>query len=358
MPDETFEEKTEQPTSRKRQEVREKGEVAKSRELPSVAVLLAALTTLTIFGNYTLAHLQIMMKDAFSLNISSSMELKDFFFFAQNMIKAFLLIVLPVFVAILITAVLSNIIQVGFLISADQIKPKLSKINPIKGLKRLFSKQSFMELLKIMTKLFIVGAVAYVTIRHEMEHVPPFGEMELTSILSYILRTIFKLFIRCTLAMIFIVVMDYAFQRWEFEKKIKMTKKEVKDEYKRTEGDPLIKSRIKSIQMQMARQRMMQEVPEADVVITNPTHLANALRYDHEKMDAPRLVAKGAGEIARKIREVAEKHHIPIVENRPLAKSLYSLVDVGHEIPPTFYQAVAEVLAYVYRLTGRQTAAG
>jgi flagellar biosynthetic protein FlhB len=356
MPDETFEEKTEQPTPRKRQEVREKGEVAKSRELPSVAVLVAALVTLTVFGSYMSANLQLMMKDAFSLNISSNMEINDFLPFGRDMINAFLLLVLPVFVAILITAVLSNTIQVGFLVSGEQIKPKFSKVDPIKGFKRLFSKQSFMELLKSLIKLFIVGAVAYVTIRHEMEHVPSFGEMELTSIISYILRTIFTLFIRCTLAMIFIVIMDYAFQRWEFEQRIKMTKKEVKDEYKRTEGDPLVKSRIKSIQMQMARQRMMQKVPEADVVISNPTHLANALKYDHAEMDAPRLVAKGAGEVARKIREIAEEHHIPIIENRPLAKSLYSLVELGHEIPPSLYQAVAEVLAYIYRLRGRQTA--
>ena len=230
MPDESFEEKTEQPTPRKRQEVREKGEVAKSRELPSVAVLIAALVTLTVFGNHIFSHLQFMMKDAFSLHISTNMGVNDFLAFAQDMIKAFLLVVLPVFVAILITAVFSNAVQVGFLISAEQIKPKLSKVSPVKGFKRLFSRQSFMELIKSLIKLFIVGAVAYVTIRHEMEHVPSFGEMELTSILSYILRTISKLFIRCTLAMTFIVVMDYAFQRWEFERRIRMTKKEVKDE--------------------------------------------------------------------------------------------------------------------------------
>jgi flagellar biosynthetic protein FlhB len=358
MAEESFEEKTEQPTPRKREDTRKKGEVAKSREVPSVAVLLTGLITLTAFGSYMYSQIQTIMKSAFSLLTLRDLSLPDFMVFAERMVSSFILAMIPLLAAIFIAAVFSNIMQVGFMFSAESIKPKFSKLNPIKGFGRLFSKQSFMELFKCLLKLAIVGGIAYWTIRGEMKNVPFLGEMETHSIVAYILLAIFKIFIRCTLAMIFLVVIDYAFQKWEFEKKIKMSKKEVKDELKRTEGDPLIKSRIKSIQMQMARRRMMQAVPEADVVITNPTALAVALKYDSASMGAPQLLAKGSGKIAEKIKELAAKYDIPILENRDLARSVYSLVEIGEEIPPALYQAVAEVLAYIYRLKGKYAHAG
>ena len=354
MAEESFEDKTEKATPRKREEARKKGEVAKSRELPSVAVLLAGLITLTLFGSFMYSHIQIIMKGAFSLPILNDLSISDFMIFAQRMITLFIITISPLLAAVFITAILSNIMQVGFMLSAESIKPKLSKLDPIKGLGRLFSKQSFMELFKSLLKLAIVGGIAYLTIKSEMKNLSLLGDMELNSIIAYILLTIFKLFIRCTLAMIFLVVIDYAFQKWDFEKKLKMSKKEVKDEFKRTEGDPLIKSRIRSIQMEMARKRMMQAVPEADVVITNPTYLALALKYDNSVMNAPKLLAKGSGKIAERIKELAEKHDIPIVENKELARSLYSLVEIGQEIPPALYQAVAGVLAYIYKLKGNR----
>jgi len=352
MAEKSFEDKTEKATPKKREEARKKGEVAKSRELPSVAVLLAGLITITIFGSYMYTHIQIIMRGSFSLPILNDLNIPDFMVFAQKMITLFILTISPLLAAIFITAILSNIMQVGFMLSGELIKPKLSKLDPIKGLGRLFSKQSFMELFKSLLKLAIVGGVAYLTVRAEMKNVHLLGDMEFNAIIAYILFTIFKIFIRCTLAMILLVAIDYTFQKWEFEKKLKMSKKEVKDEFKRTEGDPLIKSRIRSIQMQMARKRMMQEVPKADVVITNPTNLAVALKYDSSVMGAPKLLAKGAGKIAKRIRELAEEHDIPVVENKELARSLYSLVEIGQEIPPTLYEAVAEILAYIYRLKG------
>ncbi|MDH4206152.1 MAG: EscU/YscU/HrcU family type III secretion system export apparatus switch protein, partial [Desulfobacteraceae bacterium] len=187
-------------------------------------------------------------------------------------------------------------------------------------------------------------------VKGEMKNFALLGDMELNSIFVYILKIFFKIFIRCSLAMIILVIIDYAFQRWEFENRIKMTKQEVKDDFKKSEGDPLIKSRIKSIQMEMARKRMMQNVPEADVVITNPTHLAVALKYDSSVMNAPKVIAKGSRKIAEKIKDVASEHGIPILENKELARNLYSLVEVGQEIPPALYQTVAELLAYIYRL--------
>jgi len=350
MAEESFEEKTERATPRKREEARRKGEVAKSRELPSVAVLLSGLIALTLFGSYIYSHIQVIMKGTFSLLTLNDLSIPGFMAFARKMINLFILLISPLMAAIFSAAILSNIMQVGFMLSGESIKPKLSKLDPIKGLGRLFSKQSFMELFKSLLKLAIVGGIAYLTIRGEMKNIALLGDMELNSMIAYILLTIFKLFIRCTLAMIFLVVIDYAFQKWEFEKRMKMSKKEVKDEFKRTEGDPLVKSRIRSIQMQMARKRMMQEVPQADVVITNPTDLAVALKYDSSVMEAPKLVAKGAGRLAKRIKELAEEHDIAVVENKELAQSLYSLVEIGQEIPPVLYQAVAEVLAYIYKL--------
>jgi len=350
MAEQSFEEKTEQPTPKKRQELKEKGEVAKSKELPSVAVLLAALISLSLFGSFMYNHIQIIMKGAFSLPSVHNFNIPEFLKFAQNIIGRFIILLSPLFAAIFITAILSNVMQVGFILSSESIVPKLSKIDPIKGFGRLFSKHAFMEFIKSLLKLTIVGGVAYLTVKGEMKNFALLSDMALNSIFVYILKIFFKIFIRCSLAMIVLVVIDYAFQRWEFENRIKMTKQEVKDDFKKSEGDPLIKSRIKSIQMEMARKRMMQDVPEADVVITNPTHLAVALRYDSSNMNAPKVIAKGSRKIAEKIKDVASKHGIPILENKELARNLYSLVEVGQEIPPALYQTVAELLAYIYRL--------
>lgn len=353
MADGSFEEKTEKPTPKRREEAREKGEVAKSRELPSVAVLLTAMVILALSGSHLYAQIQKIMRGALSLPLTGDLSLTDFMAFAQEMMMLFILSMIPLFSGIVIAALLSNIVQVGFMLSPELIKPKLSKLDPMKGVQRLFSRQSFMELFKTISKLGIVGTVAYLALIGEMRHLISVADTDPNAIFMYILITLFKISIKCTAVILLLAIMDYAFQRWEFEKRIKMSRKEIKDEFKRTEGDPLIKSRIRSIQMQMARRRMMQDVPKADVVITNPTHLAVALSYDSSLMHAPKVLAKGAGDIAKKIKDVAEKHQIPIVENKELARNLYKLVDVGREIPSALYHAVAEVLAYIYKLKGR-----
>jgi flagellar biosynthesis protein FlhB len=355
MAEKSYEDKTEKATPKKRKEARKKGEIAKSRELPSVAVLLASLITLSIFASYMYTNIKTIMGKSFSLPIGSEVHVQDYVVFGQDMITLFVLTLAPLFAAIVIAAVLSNIMQVGFLLSADSIKPKLSKLNPLKGFERLFSKQSIMELFKSLLKLAIVGGVGYLTIKGEIKNLLFLGDMELHSIITYTFATIFKLFITCTIAMIFLVAIDYAFQKWDFEKRLRMSKNEIKDEFKKTEGDPLIKSRIRSIQMQMARKRMMHDVPNADVVITNPTHLAVALKYDGLTMNAPKLLAKGSGEIAKRIKLLAEKHDIPIIENKELARSLYSLVEVAQEVPGVLYQSIAEVLAYIYRIRAHKS---
>ena len=356
MPEENFEEKTEKATPRKREDFRKKGEVAKSRELPSVAVLLAGMVTMVLFASYMNTHIQIIIKEDFAFIPIKELNLHDFMIFARKMVWLFFLTIGPLFGSIFIAAILSNVMQVGFMLSAEPIKPKLSKLNPLKGFERLFSKQAFMELFKTLLKLATVGGVAYLMVKSEMKDVYGLWEMEINSIVAYTLLMIFKIAMGCTLAMILLVVIDYSFQKWDFEKRLRMSKKELKDEMKRMEGDPLIKSRIRSIQMQMARKRMMQDVPEADVVITNPTRLAVALKYDPTTMSAPKILAKGARKIAEKIRELAAKHSIPIVENKELAQSLYALANIGDEVPPNLYEAVAEVLVYIYKLKGNANA--
>jgi len=217
MADESFREKTEKATPRKRRDVRKKGEVAKSRELPSVAVLLSAIITLTLFGSYIYSHIQVVIKGAFTHSAMNDLAVPEYFtIYAQEMIARYLVITGPLMAAVFITAVISNILQVGFMVSGELIKPKLSKLNPIKGLGKLFSKHSFMELFKTLLKLSIIGGVAYITIKGEVLNIPFIGEMDVKTIITYILTVIFKIFVRCTLAMIVLVIIDYAFQRWEF----------------------------------------------------------------------------------------------------------------------------------------------
>ena len=249
----------------------------------------------------------------------------------------------------MVTAIVVNYLQVGAMWSVEPLAPKASKIDPIQGMKRMFSMQALQELAKSLAKMAIVGWVAFSTLKDEFPNFVPLIYQDRWAILSWLGSVSWKLTIRCCAVIIVIAVLDYIYQRWEFERKLRMSKQEVKDEYKQTEGDPMVKSRIRSIQREMARRRMMEEVPKADVVITNPEHLAVALRYNSSKMKAPKVVARGADRIALRIREVAKENGVAIVENRSLAQNLYKL-ELGEEIPSRLYQAVAEILAYVYRL--------
>ena len=350
-----LQEKTEQATPRKRSEARKKGQVGKSREIPSIAVLLAGLSTLYLFGAYMYNHIKSLMQDTFSMIAVPNLNLAEFLVLANIVIERFIVMVLPVMIAVFVTAILSNVLQIGFVLSWEAVTPKLSKISPIKGIQRLFSKQTLMELCKSLAKLALVGVIAYVTVKGEMDRLPSLADREVQAILLYILKIAFKIFIRASMAMIFLAILDFWFQKWQYEQQLKMTKQEVKEEFKRTEGDPVVKSRIKKIQYEIAKRRMMQEVPKADVVVTNPVHLAIALQYDTAEMSAPTVLAKGAGEVAERIKTLAREHHIPIVENRELAQNLYKMVEIANEIPSILYQAAAGVLAYVYKLRGKAT---
>jgi flagellar biosynthetic protein FlhB len=353
MAEETLAERSEQATPKRRSEARKKGQVARSREIPSVMVMLSGFSVLFILSSYLLDQIKGVMVRLFH-------QIGTFYIHPAN-IQALIgetfwslsLILGPVLIAITVVAILSNYVQVGSLFSWEAVQPDLKKLSPIKGFSRLFSKQAAVELTKSLFKFLIIGGVAFSTIRNELSQILTLLDQSVDNIFRYTALISFRLFLKTALVMFGLAALDYLFQRWNHEKSLRMTKEEVKQEFKQTEGDPLIKSRIRSIQRELARKRMMAEVPKADVIITNPTHLAVALRYQVKEMNAPKVLAKGAGLIAEKIREIGRTHQIPLVENKSLAQVLYKTVDVGETIPSHLYQAVAEILAYVYRIKSK-----
>ncbi|MDZ4163893.1 MAG: flagellar biosynthesis protein FlhB [Smithellaceae bacterium] len=351
MPEnESGQEKTEQATPKRREEARQKGQVAKSREIPSVAVLLVCLMFFYFNASGIIDQLSRMLKNTFLTagQTQVGMEnIQDIFLSYAN--QAFLLL-LPMFLLVMGASILANVVQVGFLISAESIMPKLSKLDPLKGFTRLFSMRAVIELLKTILKMVLVGTVAYMVLRNDLSEVILLIDKDAPQVLSFMGMVSFKILLSTCALLLLLAAFDYLFQRHEHEKSIKMTKDEVKREFRNMEGDPLIKARIRRIQRELAKKRMMAAVPKADVVITNPTHLAVALMYDYKTMKVPIVVAKGAGLIAEKIKELAREHNVPLVENKSVAQVLYKFVQIGGAIPDTLYRAVAEILAYVYRL--------
>ncbi|WDP89799.1 MAG: flagellar biosynthesis protein FlhB [Desulfobacter sp.] len=343
-------EKTEDASSRKLSKAREEGQVAKSMEIPSVFVLLGGIlvlywTAFFMYGEFTEVFLyNFQFERVPEFNPLDMIHILGYHF------KKIFLLCFPVFAVVYVVALLTNTAQVGFEISWKAIEPKLSKLNPITGFKNKFSSRSVMELVKSLLKLAIVSIVVYWAVRGKMSEILRLYDNDVAQILLFLSMESFWVFVKVCLVMIVVALLDFAFQKWKFLEDQKMTKKEVKDELKQTEGDPQIKSRIRQLQMEAARKRMMAEVPGADVVVTNPTRLAVALKYDNMTMEAPVVVAKGAGPVAAKIREIAREHDVPLVEDKPLARNLYRLVDIGGEVPMEHYQAVAELLAYVYRM--------
>lgn len=354
MPEDSFQEKTEQATPKRREDARKKGQTARSREISSVAILSAG--TIYMFFN---AKAMTMKLGETVRQIFSDIPL--FAYNEQNLtnllsqaLERYLWLILPIMLILCVIAILANILQTGAILTVEPLTPKPSKIDPIKGAGKLFSKRSLAELAKSVLKIIIVGWAAISVIKSNIAYLMPLMYQDDVQIISMLGQISLKVIIRCCCVIFLLAVLDYVYQKWEYEQNLKMTKQEVKDEFKQTEGDPQVKSRIRSIQREMARRRMMEEVPKADVVITNPTHLAVAIRYSaEENMAAPRVVAKGANKLAFRIRELAKEHEIPVIENKILAQNLYKL-ELGEEIPPAFYQAVAEILAYVYGLKKRR----
>jgi flagellar biosynthesis protein FlhB len=347
-------EKTEDASGRKLSKAREEGQVAKSTEIPSVFVLLGGVIALWASAVYMYNN----VIEVFHYNLNFD-KIPDFTRAEMVNLLAvhgqkMLLICLPLFAGVYVVALLSNVVQVGFEISWKAIEPKFSKLNPISGFKQKFSSRSVVEMVKNLVKIGVISMVAYNAIMGELPNITRLYDNSIGQILLFILDISFWIFIKVCLIMMVVALVDYAYQKWKFLEDQKMTKKEVKDETKQTEGDPMVKSRIRQLQHEAARKRMMADVPDADVVVTNPTRLAVALKYDGTTMDAPRVLAKGAGPVAKNIRRIARENEIPLVEDKLLARNLYSQVDVGGEVPIEYYQAVAEVLAYVYKLKNGQ----
>jgi flagellar biosynthetic protein FlhB len=353
MPENTGQERTEQATPKKKQEARKKGQVAQSKEISSVMILMVSTAFFYFAGSWMFWNLSGIITAVYqNIDTLRFTDVTDASAFSVEILYKLLSVLLPFLLPIAIAGFVANIFQVGFQINSEAMTPKFSKLNPIAGVKRLLSLRSLVELGKSIIKIVFIGLIAYILVKSDMKVFPALIHQEVGQILIFIARASLKICFFVCLAMLVLAVLDYIYQHWQHEKDLKMTKQEVKDEQRQTYGDPKVKARIRGVQIEMARRRMMEAVPDADVVITNPTHLAIALKFDAQEMIAPRVLAKGAGFVAQHIREIAEENQIPIVEEKPLAQGLYKMVEIGDFIPADLYRAVAEVLAYVYRLKG------
>jgi flagellar biosynthetic protein FlhB len=349
--DESQGQRTEKPTQRKKQKAREKGKVAKSPELTSACVILGGIIALRLLFPWLVSETSGFACKFFGTTplIESAADVETV---AVGAILGATKILAPFLLAMLGVALVSNYVQVGFLFSTQPLAPSLDKINPVAGFKRLFSMRSVVKLGINCAKAAFVGIVFYYSIRASMDRYYSLGDCGIRDIVNFMGKESFSISIKAALILGVLGLADYAYQHSEHIKSLMMSKHELKEEFKEIEGSPLIRSRIKAAQRELARRRMMNAVPTADVVVTNPVHLAVAIKYDGESMLAPTVVAKGKRLIAERIKEIAREHGVPVIENRPLAQSLYELVEIGSEIPESLYKAVAEILSYVYRLKG------
>jgi flagellar biosynthetic protein FlhB len=347
-------ERTERATAKRRMEARKQGQVALSREVPSALILIAVLGVFYFAGSRVLEDLTRLFGEFFGqLHTTRLRTVNDAAALISALFRSCFLLLAPMVLPLLVAGVAGNVLQIGFEIHAEPLAPKLSKLNPLAGLKRIVSMRGLVELVKSLVKVLFIGAIAWSVVSGYLADFPTLVRRDIAGIWEFTHTAAYRILFYVCLATVVLAVLDYAYQRWQHEENLKMTKQEIRDERKQTEGDPQIKSRIRSLQRQAAYHRMIAEVPTADVVITNPTHLAIALRFDPAEMNAPQVVAKGADYLAARIRDIAREHGVPLVENQPLAQSLYRLADPGDYIPVELYRAVAEVLAYVYRLKGR-----
>ena len=349
-------EKTEPATAKKLSDARDEGQVAKSQELNHALGLIALFLVMKLFisfmgenllGNFSLIYNKIPDIINQSIGGLSVFTIRTVI---NNVMANILLVLSPVFLIGFSVSVLSNILQIKWKVTTKPMKPKFSKLNPLSGFKRIFSKDSLFELLKSIIKIILIIYVAYTSIKDHQNEIFLLYDIPFLQVILLVGTIVIDTGLKIAFVYLIVGIADLIYQKHKFKEDMKMTKQEVKDEYKNTEGNPEIKGRQRSKMREASQRRMMQSLPSADVVITNPTHYAVAIKYDADKYSAPVVVAKGEDFLAQKIREAAKEHHIEIVENKPLARMLYANVDVGQEVPPELYQAVAEVLAFVYSL--------
>lgn len=344
------EERTEEPTAKKQEEAKEKGQIARSKELGTLGVLLSSAFALIIAAPYFNQGLQDIMTAQFLLDREAGFDEKVMLQLWPQVGKALLMPMAIYFSIVLAGAFIANILLGGFNFSLQAASPKPSKMNPLKGLKRMFGPQALVELLKGAGKFFVVGACAYFILKWQFPRIITLSEGIQPVVYADALILVGFLFVLLAMSLLLIVAIDVPYQAYKHHKQLKMTKQEVKDERKNAEGNPQIKAKMRSMQISMLMRRMMQDIPQADVVVTNPTHFAVALKYDPNGRDAPRVVAKGTDDLAARIREVATEAEVPLLRNPPLARAVYYTTDLGHEIPEGLFMAVAQVLAYVYQL--------
>jgi flagellar biosynthetic protein FlhB len=350
---EDYGDKTEAPTPRRRTEAREQGNIARSPDLTAAAIIITAMLMLSWYGDGLVNALRALMAEMLAGDwVDSGTDT-----IAPTILSALTKVgraIAPLLIGVMIAAVLINLVQVGLFFSPKRLQPRIEALNPFKGLGRLMGRGNGMvTLLMSLLKLGLVGLVAYSAVRGRMDMILKAQELAFVQIFLLAGSIVYAVAIRIGMLLLVLAIIDYAYQRWRNERQLKMTKQEVKDEMRRMEGDPRLKQRRRQIAMQRTMQRIKQDVPTADVVVTNPTEFAVAIKYDADAMHAPRVVAKGRDYVAQVIRQIAIENGVPILERKPLARALYKLVEVGQEIPEEFYSAVAEILAYVYELSGK-----
>ncbi len=345
MSESSQQDKTEQATPRKKEKAREKGDVPRNKDLTSMSVMGGILLMFYLGGASLINSLSEMTGSILSMQYGS-----DPLHVSKIAIVKGVQIVAPVFLVSVVLATVSTVSQGGFVFKP--IKVELKKLNPIEGSKKIFSMKGVMEFIKSLLKFMVGGWVVYYILKKDLDILPMLSAMDINDLVRVSGKLIMEAFTVAFLLFLAVAFVSYAIEKWQHERKLKMTKQEVKDENKDSEGDPIVKSRIKSLQREMARKRMMQEVPTATVVITNPTHLAIAIKYEDKDMFAPKIVAKGAGVVAEKIRDIARNNNVPIVEDKSLARSLFKL-ELNSFVPESLYIAVAKILAYIYKLKGK-----
>ena len=348
------EDKTEEPTPHRQREARKRGQVMKSMEVNAAANMLAMVLLFAVIWRYCLngfiSILNCYLRELPGMEVDI-LSLDYLFRFA---LEHFLLLVVPFLMVALVVGVASNIMQVGFLVSSEAIQPQMNRINPVEGFKRIFSVRALFELVKSLLKISIIGLVSYSYLRSRLPEMLELLGQE-SGVFAMVMKEILQgLALRVALVFLFLALMDFLYQRHEFKKTLRMTRREVKEEYKHLEGDPHLRARLREKQRAITLQRGLSRVPEATVVITNPTEIAIALRYEEKTDPAPLVVAKGAAKMARRIKELAGENDIPIIHDPPVARMLFYQVEVGEEIPADLYQAVAEILALVYRLQEKE----
>lgn len=356
-------EKTEKPTSKRVSDARQKGQVSKSQDFNGALVLIAVTWMMASMGPYTVNTVYAQMQYTFGKLLASPMALKplsktDFDAIFSSTLQSMLWLLLPFVLSVCVMAIISNLIQVGPLFTVQAVFPKLDKLNPLNGFKRLFSIRSVIEVVKALIKMGVIGTCGYSIITNHLPQLMGLGAVEVPTAWGVIVGIAGEIAKQGCIAFFIIGMIDWRYQAWEFEKQLRMSKQDIKDERKNIDGDPMMKSRMRQMGMKMMRTRQLAAVPTADVVITNPTHYAIALKYDPDIAPAPVVVAMGKDIFAQKIKEVAKEAGVPMVENKPLARALYPVIEVEAMIPPDLFVAVAEVLAYVFaKNKGRRLAA-